>query len=261
MQASTVRASELNKQIAVSPLLGHDFEIGHTYFFKIVGLLERADYPHRQYRINHVLWTGRGEPRPPLHDLWRLSLEPLIDQYLQGVDAETRAAELKRLGACSFAAKLNEDAGVRRPVAVPRRPKRRRRRLTKAAVINPRDYRIGIDDDRRQDDEWLPLVDRGRDGRWWPGRFIGSMTIEGQRLIVRPRLRLDLVEAWLDQAFGLVAPPASAHHVETETFIVRLLTRLWCRAIDNATRHGLPLLGLPRSHEGLFVRGRSAPAR
>ena len=98
MQTFTARASDLNKQIEASPLLGRDFEIGHTYFFKIVSLLERADYLHRKYRVNRVLWNGRGEPRPPVRDLWRLSLEPLIDQYLQGVDAETRAAELARLG-------------------------------------------------------------------------------------------------------------------------------------------------------------------
>jgi 5-methylcytosine-specific restriction enzyme subunit McrC len=128
--------------------------------------------------------------------------------------------------------------------------------LAKVAEIDPREYRIGIEDDRPEDDDWLPLVERGRDGRWWAGRFIGSMTVEGRRLTVRPRLGIDVVEAWLDQAFGLVAPPASARHAETETFIVRLLARLWCRAVDNATRHGLPLLRLPRSHEGLFIRGR-----
>ena len=128
--------------------------------------------------------------------------------------------------------------------------------LAKVALINPRNYRIGIQDDRPEDDEWLPLVERGRDGRWWAGRFIGSITVEGRRLTVRPRLGIDVVEAWLDQAFGLVAPPASARRTETETFIVRLLARLWCRAVDNATRHGLPLLRLPRSHEGLFIRGR-----
>src|SRR5689334_22658619 len=102
--------------------------------------------------------------------------------------------------------------------------------LAKVADINPRDYRIGVGDDRPDDDEWLPLVERGRAGRWWAGRFIGSMTVDGRRLIVRPRLGLGVVEAWLDQAFGLVAPPASARHAETETFIVRLLARLWCRA-------------------------------
>ena len=128
--------------------------------------------------------------------------------------------------------------------------------LAKVARIDPRDYRIGIDSDHLYDDEWLPLLERAHDGRWWACRFIGSMTVEGRRLTVRPRLGIEVVEAWLDQAFGLVAPPASARHAESETFIVRLLARLWCRAVDSATRHGLPLLRLPRSHEGLFVRGR-----
>jgi 5-methylcytosine-specific restriction enzyme subunit McrC len=128
--------------------------------------------------------------------------------------------------------------------------------LAKIARIDPRNYRIGIESGRLDDEEWLPIVERGRDGRWWAGRFIGSMTVDGRRLFIRPRFGLDVIEAWLDQAFGLAAPPASARHAETETFIVRLLARVWCRAIGNATRHGLPLLRLPRSHEGLFVRGR-----
>lgn len=127
--------------------------------------------------------------------------------------------------------------------------------LAKIATVDPRQYRIGVGEDRSED-EWLPLVERGWDGRWWAGRFIGSITVDGRRLVVEPRLGIDVVEAWLDQAFGLVAPPASARHSESETFIVRLLARLWCRSVDNATRHGLPLLRLPRSHEGLYVRGR-----
>jgi 5-methylcytosine-specific restriction protein B len=97
MQTFIVRASELNEQIAVSPLLGRDFEIGHTYFFKVTGLLERAEYLHRKKRSSRFLWSRRGAPLPPVLDLWRLSLEPLIDQYLQGVDAESRSAELARL--------------------------------------------------------------------------------------------------------------------------------------------------------------------
>jgi 5-methylcytosine-specific restriction protein B len=97
MQTFIARASELNKQIAASPLLGRDFEIGHTYFFKIVGLLERADYLQRKQRASRFLWSRRGDPLLPVRDLWRLSLEPLIDQYLQGVDAESRDAELVRL--------------------------------------------------------------------------------------------------------------------------------------------------------------------
>jgi len=128
--------------------------------------------------------------------------------------------------------------------------------LTQVAAIDPRDHRVGIEEDRPYEDEWLPLVERGPDGRWWAGRFIGSLSFAGRRLTVHPRLGIDVVEAWLDQAFGLVAPPASARRTETETFIVRLLARLWCRAVGTATRHGLPLLRLPQPHEGLYVRGR-----
>lgn len=128
--------------------------------------------------------------------------------------------------------------------------------LSKVAQIDPRHYRIGIGSDPVVDDGWLPIIERGRDGHWWAGRFIGSMTVEGRRITIYPRLGIPTVEAWLDQAFGLVAPPASARHDETDMFIARLLARLWCRAVDNATRHGLPLLRLPRPHEGAFVRGR-----
>jgi 5-methylcytosine-specific restriction enzyme subunit McrC len=127
--------------------------------------------------------------------------------------------------------------------------------LKVVATLDPREYRIGVDDDR-VDDEWLPVVERGRDGQWWAGRFIGSITIGGRRLVVEPRLGIDIVEAWLDQAFGLVALPASARHATSEAFILRLLARLWCRSVDSATRHGLPLLRLQRRHEGLYVRGR-----
>jgi DNA-binding CsgD family transcriptional regulator len=54
-----------------------------------------------------------------------------------------------------------------------------------------------------------------------PGAFIGSLTVDGRRLVITPRLGVEVVEEWLDQAFGLFAPPASARHAESETFLVR----------------------------------------
>ena len=128
--------------------------------------------------------------------------------------------------------------------------------LAKAALVDPRAYRVGVGGEDPDDGEWLPLVERGGDGQWRAGRFIGSMTIEGRQLAIVPRLGISTVEAWLDQAFGLAIPPASARHDKTDAFIARLLARLWCRAVDHATRHGLPLLRLPHDHQGLFVRGR-----
>lgn len=123
------------------------------------------------------------------------------------------------------------------------------------STLDPRNYRVGVDDDRPPD-EFTPLVQVAPDGQWWAGRYIGALTFQGRRLVVEPRLGINVIETWLDQAFGLAAPPASSRHVTSEAFIARLLARLWCRALDNATRHGLPLLRLPNHHEGPYVRGR-----
>jgi len=97
METFVTRAAELNHQIADSALLGSDFEIGHTYFFKIIGLLERAERLQRKNRASRVLWNKQGDPLSPVLDLWSLSLEPLIEQYLQGIDAPSRKDELQRL--------------------------------------------------------------------------------------------------------------------------------------------------------------------
>jgi 5-methylcytosine-specific restriction enzyme B len=93
----TTRAEQLNEQIAASSLLGRDYEIGHTYFFDIAGLLARSERLHRKTRAGQFLWNRKEEAHQPVRDLWRMSLEPLLDQYLQGVDADSRAAELSRL--------------------------------------------------------------------------------------------------------------------------------------------------------------------
>jgi 5-methylcytosine-specific restriction protein B len=97
MEKLTERAQLLNEQIAETPLLGRDYEIGHTYFFDIVGLLARAEHMHRRNRPSRVLWDRKDEALVPVRDLWQMSLEPLLDQYLQGVDADSRSAELERL--------------------------------------------------------------------------------------------------------------------------------------------------------------------
>jgi 5-methylcytosine-specific restriction enzyme B len=97
MDVFASRAEQLNEQIVASSLLGRDYEIGHTYFFDVAALLERSERLHRQNRASQVLWNRRGEAHPPVYDLWRMSLEPLIDQYLQGVDADSRKSELARL--------------------------------------------------------------------------------------------------------------------------------------------------------------------
>jgi 5-methylcytosine-specific restriction enzyme B len=97
MELFTERAEQLNEQIAASSLLGRDYEIGHTYFFDVIGLLAKAEHLHRRHAAHQFLWNSKGEARVSTRDLWRMSLEPLLDQYLQGVDPDSRSAELVKL--------------------------------------------------------------------------------------------------------------------------------------------------------------------
>ncbi len=90
------RAEKLNQQIAASPHLGQQYEIGHTYFFDAAFFAGRWLRGRKQLS-GGVLWTAKDKPRPSIEDLWTFSLEPLLGQYLGGLDAETAKTELERL--------------------------------------------------------------------------------------------------------------------------------------------------------------------
>ena len=94
------RAAALNEAICRSPLLGAEYEMGHTYFFDIASLI--ADDPalrlHGQ-ATDGYLWAADGRPRGPLLDLWTHSLQPLLVEYLSGLDAGAREREMRELEA------------------------------------------------------------------------------------------------------------------------------------------------------------------
>lgn len=90
------RAAELNRQIELSTHLGAQYALGHTYYFDAAYFAGRW-LQGRKYLSGGVLWDGRGRPRPGLEDLWTLSLEPVLAQYLEGVDTDTAREELGRL--------------------------------------------------------------------------------------------------------------------------------------------------------------------
>lgn len=92
------RAEELNREIELSTHLGGQYALGHTYYFDAAYFSGRW-LQGRKYLSGGVLWDGRGRPRPPLEDLWSLSLEPVLAQYLEGIDADAAREELARLRA------------------------------------------------------------------------------------------------------------------------------------------------------------------
>lgn len=51
----------------------------------------------RPTRKHNYLWNKKGEALEPVAQVWNLSLRPLLEQYLAGLDATARNAELDRL--------------------------------------------------------------------------------------------------------------------------------------------------------------------
>lgn len=89
-------ASALNREIHSSPLLGSQYEIGHTYLLDAVSFL-REDIEGR--RPQNFLWDRRGKAKRPVEQTWELSLKPLILEYLSGLDSQSRELEINRLAA------------------------------------------------------------------------------------------------------------------------------------------------------------------
>jgi 5-methylcytosine-specific restriction enzyme B len=89
-------AANLNRQIHDSHLLGSQYEIGHTYLLDVVVFL-RNFLGARPTRKQNYLWSKKGEALEPVVQVWNLSLRPLLEQYLAGLDATARNVELERL--------------------------------------------------------------------------------------------------------------------------------------------------------------------
>ena len=89
-------ATALNREIRRSSLLGGQYEIGHTYFLDVVSFL-RDDLGTKPKARRSFLWR-RKEALRPVEQVWRLSLRPLLHEYLSGLDTASREAELERLG-------------------------------------------------------------------------------------------------------------------------------------------------------------------
>ena len=88
-------AATLNREIRGSALLGAQYEIGHTYLLDAVSFLRDDLGP----RPSTFLWKRDRKAKRPVEQTWELSLKPLILEYLSGLDAKSREAEIKRLEA------------------------------------------------------------------------------------------------------------------------------------------------------------------
>ena len=105
-------------------------------------------------------------------------------------------------------------------------------------------------------DEDGPVVYCAWDGTWWAGRYVGSLSFEGNSLTIEPRFGLATLRNWLFEATSVVLTDAPGKLREDESFIAQLLASVWAYGFAEAARHGLPALRRDVATRGPTIRGR-----
>lgn len=122
------------------------------------------------------------------------------------------------------------------------------------SAANAQDLVIDIGAGLRDED--VPIVWCAPNGQWWAGRYVGVIAFKGRRLVIRPRVGMDVLTHWLATAMNVVLAPASASLQREDVFLPALMAHVWSQAVVQAARHGLPYLRVETEHVGTFVRGR-----
>jgi 5-methylcytosine-specific restriction protein B len=89
-------ADNLNSAISNEGELGRDFVLGHVFFLDAVKFLEQF-LQSRSNGTSSYLFTKTGQLRDPIEKLWRLSLHPLLREYLSGLDSQAQNDIMKKL--------------------------------------------------------------------------------------------------------------------------------------------------------------------
>ncbi len=121
-----------------------------------------------------------------------------------------------------------------------------------AAAVQRGDLVIRLEEGKEDE----PVVWCERDGSWWAGRYVGSLTFEGSRLDIRPRFGEETIRLWFAAAFNLALADTLGELIADDWFVPWLLASVWSRAFVIAARHGLPALRTDIRESGLSIRGR-----
>jgi 5-methylcytosine-specific restriction enzyme B len=89
-------ANKLNQVIRSEDELGEDFLLGHVFFLEAVPFLHQFLQSYSR-SPSSFLFTAKGAWREPIEKLWRLSLNPLLKEYLSGLDNKARMRIMKKL--------------------------------------------------------------------------------------------------------------------------------------------------------------------
>lgn len=90
-------ADNLNAVIRKEDDLGGDFVLGHVFFLEAVPFLNQVLEYKSSKLSSGYLFKPSGQWRDPIHKLWKMSIYPLLREYLAGVDHKTQQLILTRL--------------------------------------------------------------------------------------------------------------------------------------------------------------------
>ncbi len=89
-------ANNLNDCIKKEEELGADFVLGHVFFIEAVAFLHQFLQPYSQ-GLKFYLFTANGGWRDSVEKLWKFSLNPLLKEYLSGLDQKAQTQIMKKL--------------------------------------------------------------------------------------------------------------------------------------------------------------------
>lgn len=76
------RATALNSKIRETRELGEQYEIGHVFFAEIQNIICR-------YSNKRLYWNA-SKPKEPVVTLWKISIRPMLEAYLDNVDVDDK---------------------------------------------------------------------------------------------------------------------------------------------------------------------------
>jgi len=101
-----------------------------------------------------------------------------------------------------------------------------------------------------------PIVYRDHSGKWWAGRYVGSVSFEGHTLTVQPRFGLDSIREWLREVTSIRVIESNGATHNDNSFITQLIATVWSSGLALAARHGLPALKQDARETGTTIRGK-----
>jgi 5-methylcytosine-specific restriction enzyme subunit McrC len=100
-----------------------------------------------------------------------------------------------------------------------------------------------------------PVIYADMYGKWWTGRYIGSLTFDGVTIDIQPRFDIQFV---MDNMplMNVVAVDVERDFGKGGQFIHYLQALLWLNQLIEAARHTLPAVKVDVQHESYVCRGR-----